>query len=41
MPTSNVQWAWFFFWGIGSLGGWVVLAILGIEAVKVFRKVRT
>ena len=25
MPESNAQWAWFFFWGVGSLGGWLVL----------------
>lgn len=38
MPTNGAQWAWFFFWGIGSLGGWLVLGIIALEAKKSFRK---
>lgn len=41
MPVNGAQWAWFFFFSGGAMGGWLVLVILGIEAWKSFRKVRT
>lgn len=41
MPANDIQWAWFLFWAGGALGGWLVLAILALEAWKSFRKVRT
>lgn len=40
MPQTEAEWAWFFFWGIGALGGWLILGILAVEAWKSFKKMR-
>lgn len=40
MPASSVQWSMFLFFAIGAAGGWLVLGIIAVEAVKTFRKVR-
>ena len=32
MPQNDTQWLFFLFFAIGSLGGWVTLACLAIDA---------
>lgn len=36
MPTNEIQWAWFFFWGLGALGGIAFLLYLVMNAVDIF-----
>lgn len=40
MPSTWVGWAMFAAFAIGSAGGLLVWVLIGIEAVKSFRKVR-
>lgn len=37
MPENTVQWLWYAFFFGGSLGGWVLVALCGIELVAVLR----
>lgn len=40
MPNSFIGWAMLSFFAIGSAGGLLVWVLIGIDAVKSYRKVR-
>jgi hypothetical protein len=37
MPENTPQWLWYAFFFGGSLGGWVLVALCGVELVAVLR----
>lgn len=40
MPNGPVAWVMYWFFAVGAAGGWLVLALIAIDAWKSFRKVR-
>lgn len=38
MPHTFSQWCWFIFFFGGGAGGWIVLAVLGYDIARGYRK---
>lgn len=37
MPTNNAQWAFFLFFAIGALGGWMLLGMMALDFLAAAR----